>query len=227
MTPPAQYVLHTFMSAAPNAAEPATVPGPQTQGEIRFGPLLALVARIIDFGQALVASLQRQNTPIPSRPLAWRHGTINLTLIIARITRGLLLAAGLQARLLRARPARAGNRPSPTNPALPRPRPIRLSQAEDDAALLRAMPTADEIARRIRHQSAGTVIVDICRDLGIDTTHPLWPEIRNAIIAYGGSLARMLRLWMAQMTALFVPPPHAGPVQQAWADPLPASTAPS
>ncbi len=89
------------------------------------------------------------------------------------------------------------------------------------------MPTADEIARRIRHQSSGTVIVDICRDLGIDTTHPLWPEIRNAIIAHGGSLARMLRLWMAQMTALFVPPPHAGPAQQAWADPLPASTAPS
>ena len=65
LTPLTKYVLYTFMSAAPNAAEPATVPGPQTQGEIRFGPLLALVARIIDFGQALVASLQRQNRGCP------------------------------------------------------------------------------------------------------------------------------------------------------------------
>lgn len=215
------------MSAAPNAAEPTTVPGPQTQGEIRFGPLLSLLARIIDFGQTLVASLQRQNAPTPARPLAWRHGTFNLTLIIARITRGLLLAAGLQARLLRARPPRAATRSSPTSPATPRLRPPKLSQAEDDVALLRAMPTADEIARRIRHQSAGTVIVDICRDLGIDTAHPLWNEIRNAIIAYDGSLSRLLGLWMARMTALFVPPPQAEPARQAWAGPLPASTAPS
>ena len=94
-------------------------------------------------------------------------------------------------------------------------------------ALLRAMPTADEIARRIRHQSAGTVIVDICRDLGIDTAHPLWNEIRNAIIAYDGSLSRLLGLWMARMTGLFVPPPQAEPARQACAGPLPASTAPS
>lgn len=211
------------MSAAPNAAEPPTKPGPHN----RFVPLLGLLARIIDFGQTLVASLQRQNAPTPAKPLAWRHGTFNLTLIIARITRGLLLAAGLQARLLRARPPRAASRPSPTSPATPRPRPPRLSQAEDDAALLRAMPTAEEIARRIRHQSAGTVIVDICQDLGIDTTHPLWPEIRDAIIAYDGSLARLLRLSMAQMTALFVPPPQTEPAPRAWAGPLPASTAPS
>jgi hypothetical protein len=211
------------MSAEPNAAEPTTKPGPQH----RFASLLGLVARIMDFGQTLVASLQRQNAPAPARPLAWRHGTFNLALIIARITRGLLLAAGLQARLLRGRPPRAANRPSPTRPAPPTPRPIRPSQAEDDATLLRAMPTADEIARRIRHQSVGTVIVDICQDLGIDTTHPLWPEIRDAIIAYDGSLARLLRLSMARMTALFVPPPQAGPAPQAWAGTLPASTAPS
>ena len=211
------------MSAAPNAAEPPTKPGPQN----RFTPLLGLLARIIDFGQTLVASLQRQNAPAPAKPLAWRHGTFNLTLIIARITRGLMLAAGLQARLLRARPPRAATRTSPTSPATPRPRPPKPSQAEDDAALLRAMPTAEEIAHRIRHQSAGTVIVDICRDLGIDTAHPLWNEIRNAIIAYDGSLSRLLGLWMARMTALFVPPPQTEPARQAWGGPFPASTAPS
>ena len=89
------------------------------------------------------------------------------------------------------------------------------------------MPTADFVGLALGQLISGAVIVEICRDLGIDATHPLWRDIRNAIIAYDGSLSRMLRLWMAQMTALFVPPPHAGPVQQAWADPLPASTAPS
>lgn len=196
---------------------------------------MGLVRRIIDHGRDLVASLKRQNTPAPSAEVARRFGTFNLTLIIARITRGLAIAAELESRLLRARPAQRANpnRPNPHRPARPaRPRPARppaISQSEDDAALLRAMPSAEEIAERIRNRAPGAVIVEICRDLGIHADHPLWPEIRDAIILHDGSLARMVRVWMDRM-AIFIAAVMARPSPDAsscgWSGPLPASTGP-
>jgi hypothetical protein len=225
------------MSAAPLTAEPTAIPGPQDQGKSRHGPLLGLIHKILDLGRDLAAALQRQNTPLPSTPIARRFGTNNLALIIARITRGLCLAAALQARLLRARPARTAQRTTPNRPAAPRkPRPPRRpapSQAEEDAALLRGLPSAQEIAAHVRSRRAGTVIVEICRDLGIDTTHPLWPAIRDAIIAYDGSLSRMLKLWMERSSAFLatLPPaalswPVPAPPWQAWGRPLTATTGP-
>ena len=35
------------------------------------------------------------------------------------------------------------------------------------------------------------MIADICRDLGILPSHPLFGELSSAIIGYGGSLARL------------------------------------
>ena len=225
------------MSAAPPTAEPTPVPGPQNQGTNRHGPLLGLIHKILDFGRDLAAALQRQNTPLSSTPIARRFGTYNLALIIARITRGLCLAAALQARLLRARPERAAQRTAPNRPATPTtPRPPRRpapSQPEEDAALLRGLPSAQEIAAHVRSRRAGAVIVEICRDLGIDTTHPLWPDIRDAIIAYDGSMARMLKFWMARASAFLATLPQAAlswpvpaPPWQAWGKPLAASTGP-
>lgn len=225
------------MSAAPLTAEPTAIPGPQDQGTNRHGPLLGLLRKILDFGRDLVVTLQRQNTPLATTTIARRFGTLSLALIIARITRGLSLAAGLEARLLRARPPRPAQPTIPSRPTTPRkPRPPRRpapSQAEEDAALLRGLPSAQEIATYVRNRSAGTVIVEICRDLGIDTTHPLWPAIRDAIIAYDGSLSRMLKLWMERASAYLatLPPgalswPAPAPPWQAWGRPLTATTGP-
>ena len=36
------------------------------------------------------------------------------------------------------------------------------------------------------------MIADICRDLGIIPSHPLWRELQLVIIGHGGSLARLL-----------------------------------
>ena len=207
------------MTAAPNAAEPATSQGPQDTRPNRHAGLMGLMQQIIDYGRAMVAALQRQNASTPSGPIAMCFGTFNLALIIARITRGLALAERLQLRLHRSGSAR---RPDPDAPPrsprtrAPRPpeppRPPRLTQAEDDAALLRALPSAQEIAAMIRRRPAGAVIVDICRDLGIDTTHPLWRQINAAINAYDGSLVRMLQAWSDQGQAfLAAMPPDAGP----------------
>ena len=76
-----------------------------------------------------------------------------------------------------------------------------------DSDLLANMPSAEAIAEQIRHRSAGAVIVDICRDLGIDTTHPLWPAIRDAIIGHNGSLARMVTFWIDRLRVLLRPSP--------------------
>ena len=210
-----------FMFAAPPAAEPAA----PVQGRNRHGPLLGLVRRIIDYGRDLVTALQRQNTP--STPLARRFGTFNLALIIARIARGLSIAAALETRLSRARPARSVQRTTPNRAPL-KPRPARPTPAEEDAALLRALPSAEEIAAHVRNRSAGAVIVEICRDLGINATHPLWNEIRDAIIAYDGSLSRMLKLWLGAASAFLAALPYDpwASLPRAWDGPSLAGTGP-
>lgn len=200
------------MSAAPNAADPTQPPGPQDPGTNRHAPTLGLIHRIIDYGRDLIAALRRQNTP--GTLVALRFGTINLVLIIARISRGLAIAARLEERLLRTGRPHAAHPPRPARPRPARPpeppRPPKLSQAEDDAALLRALPTAREIAAMIRRRPAGEVIVDICRDLGIDCSHPLWREIRDVIFFQGGSMAKMMKVWAAQANARVAALPDGG-----------------
>ena len=220
------YVLYSFMPAAPRAAEPAAPPGPPDQANSTGGRLLGLVRKLIAYGRDLVVSLQQKNAPTPGPDLARRFGTFNIALIVARITRGLAIAAGLESRLERRPPPQEKPR-APRPPAPPRARPARPrspdpSWDEDDADLLRGLPSAEEIARRIRGRRPGAVIVEICRDLGIDTTHPLWRDIKLAIIVYDGSMVRMLKVWMGRMAAniamsmheegLSPPPTWPGPV---------------
>ena len=176
-------------------AAPETTPTPKAAPRVADG-LVALVRRLVAFGQDLLETLQRGNTGFPPLPVVRRFGTISLSLVIARITRGLLLAEALEARLLRRRP-----RPEPSVPVDrprrdPAPRRPCRTDAEDDAELEAGLPTAEEIAARIRHRPVGAVLVEICRDLGIDTTHPLWRDIQKAIIFNGGNLATMLRQWL-------------------------------
>ncbi len=232
------------MSAALATAEPTQTQGPQDRGTNRHAPLLGLIRKIVAYGRDLVAALQRQNTAAPTMQVALCFGTFNLALIIARITRGLAIAARLEARLSRTGRAHTPTQDRPTKPAKTRParpeppRPPKLSQAEDDAALLRGLPSAQEIAARIRRRPAGAVIEDICRDLGINATHALWRDIQDAIIAHDGSMARMLNIWMAQAAAYAAAPLWGGqppsfplsPSQEAtlqtWATICTASTGP-
>ena len=64
-------------------------------------------------------------------------------------------------------------------------RRTRPSGTDDDDALART-PTPEQIAEEIRRRPIGEVICDICRDLGIVPAHPLWQELREAIIFEGG-----------------------------------------
>ncbi len=177
--------------------------------DLERGRLLGLVRKLIDYGREMVASLQAHDTPTPSPVMAWRFGSLNLTLIIARITRGLILAGLMEKRLLRPLPR-------PVEPAVRaessrKPRAPRRPPVDEAAELLTGLPSAKEIAARLRNRKTGAVLVEICRDLGIGTDHPLWPEIRDAIMFNGGKLANMMRVWMRRAAESSLLPPAMMP----------------
>ena len=183
------------MSAAAETPAPTTEPS-------RSGRLLDLVRKLIVYGRELAATI-RQRTAADPFFIKACFNTIDLAVILARIARGLLLAEALEARVLRgaaqldAEPARGRARPAPRAPAVPR------VAAEADPRLA-GLPTAEQIAAEARRRPIGAVIVDICCDLGITGSHPLWRDVQRAIIKHGGSLVRLV------MALIDRPYPRAG-----------------
>ena len=174
------------MSAAAEATDPTTQPS-------RSASLLSLVHKLIDYGRELAATIRRRAFTDPSslRPC---FGTADVALILARITRGLHRASALEARLIRS--ADRLDAAPPAAPSQPRPRaprpPAAPAAAEADPRLAR-LPTPAQIAAEVRRRPIGAVIADICRDLGIMPSHPLWRELSLVIIRHGGSLARLVK----------------------------------
>ena len=171
----------------------ASVPDPTTQPS-RSARLLDLVRKLIDYGKELATTL-RERASSDLRFDALQFGTSDLALILARITRGLNRATALEARLLQ-NAARLDAEPAPSRaPSRPRQRAAqpaarRAHQADD---LLAHLPTPEQIAAEVRRRPIGAVIADICRDLGILPSHPLWRELQHAIIRYDGSLANLMK----------------------------------
>jgi hypothetical protein len=216
---PSRYVLILFMTDVPS---PASLPASLTANlpkadpprdrpaagiaPTQTGRVLGLVRRLIDFGRQLVSTLQNQPAPEALSGIILCFGTINLALIVARITRGLRLAAVLEDRLVRNPPgidtpsSRPASLRTPVSLRTPAPRPPdsrvprrRMPPRDDDAALLARLPSAEEIAEQVRHRAIGDIIADICRDLGITPNHALWPEFRDIIIRHGGNFARLVK----------------------------------
>ena len=159
--------------------------------------LLDLVRKLIDYGKELAATLDQRAADNPYFAVL-TFGTNDLTLILARITRGLQRAFALEARLVRAcGQARPDHRARPERPPPTRPPPSRARRiTRPDASRMDAPPaemsTEDQIVAD-RRRPIGAVIADICRDLAIRPSHPLWREIQNAINRYGGSYIRLLK----------------------------------
>ena len=190
------------MSAPAATAVVPSVPAPATPGEhrpSRFRRVLDVVRKLIDYGKELATTLRRRaatDLAAATRPF----GTRDIGLILARITRGLLLANALEARVVALaaqppappRPARA---PAQREPRAPRPASARPTEAADHPRLA-LLPTAEQIAAEVRRRPIGAVIADICRDLGIIPTDPLWQELSVAIVWHGGSFNRLLKdIW--------------------------------
>lgn len=201
------------MLDAPTAASPETQPS-------RVGRLLALVRRLIDYGRDLAAKVQRSDPATDIR----HFDTSDISLILARITRGLQRAQVLEERLVRNAARLDAPRRPQTTPATHKPRvtqsAVECSQPSDSP--LARLPTAEQIAADVRGRPIGAVLADICRDLGVLPSHPLWRELSEAIMFNGGNLARLVKEIIAQGARRFA---------QAWAEtpihPLPLLPCPS
>ena len=193
-----------------SATEAAIDPKP-----CRSGRLLSLVRQLIDYGKQLAATLR--STPHP-------FGTGDIALILARITRGLLRAEALEARIIRTATRLDAE---PARPRAPCHRSPSTRLAAAGTTLELCLPTPEQIAAEVRRRPIGAVIADICRDLGIRPDHPLWRELSDLIIYYGGNLANLVKDILSrarQRRASLWPPAPPAPSPQS---PAPAGTGPS
>jgi hypothetical protein len=190
------------MSAPPTSAGPTNRPDPHqdrpatgADAPSRTGRLLGLVRALIDYGRQLAGTLQQRTSATNLAEVTRNFGTIDIGEILARITRGLLRAAALETRLS----SRLAREPTaPPAPADPSPRQPRAARPVDRTAntpdpRLAHLPTPADIAADVRRRPVGAVIADICRDLGIMPSNPLWRELPLAIIANGGNLATLVK----------------------------------
>jgi hypothetical protein len=177
----------------------------------RSGRLLSLIRGMIDYGLRLAATLSKPGPGNDVDRLVLPFGTRDIALILARITSGLRLAAALDHRP--PAPPHRGLRvrtPTPCHrePTISSPRPSRSPHASAAAPSAPSSPTSAATSA-----SRGN--------------HPLWGEIRDAIVEFGGDFAKlygeMLNQVLGQLkeprrritTAMAPPPASTGPPQQA------------
>ena len=193
-------------------------PAPSTDTPTRTSRLLTLVRALIDYGRQHATKLQQRTPTTDLAAITRPFGPIDIAQILARITSGLLRAAALEARLARrldreqATPATL----STSSPRQPRATPPEDRSASPADARLARLPTPGDIAAEVRRRPIGAVIADICCDLGIVPSNPLWRELSRAIIANGGSLAALFNDTFKRLsTWLLNPPATAHPAEPA------------
>ena len=196
------YAPVPFMCAPPTAAGPTNCPDPHQDrpatgaaAPSRTGRLLNLARALIDYGRQLAGTLQQRTSATNLADVTRNFGTIDIGEILARINRGLLRAAALETRLA----SRLAREPiAPAAPSAPSPRQPRAARPVDRGASTAdprptRLPTPEDIAAEVRRRPIGAVIADICRDLGIMPSNPLWRELPLAIIGNGGNLATLVK----------------------------------
>jgi|GEM_PF-2795543 len=148
-----------------------------------FAGVLLVVRALADFGRQMLATVRQGCNDSHDRAavagIKLRFRTLDLAAIIARITRGLALAAALETRLetLTARvPAERGS----DEPRNPQPREQTAKVANE------GLPSAAAIAKRLRQRPIGVVLAEICRELGISPSDPLWNQAFVPILIHGG-----------------------------------------
>ena len=206
------------MSTASDIADrPSTKrkpPKPNPFGE----QLLALVRKLIICGQELLDSLKTCEGPHPPLETFRRFGCLSLKRVIARITRGLIIAGVLEERFLRRLPRKEERpkrdsipRPPAPKPDSGQPKPRRSLWTSHEEELDGPLPSAEAIAERLRGRPAGAVITEICRDLGINTRHPLWRELNELLRwCHPYNLWRMMEAWRERGTRLAAADPTLG-----------------
>ena len=192
------------------------LPSPAADSPTSTSRLLGVVRALLNYGRQLAATLQQRNPATHLAEITRDFGTSDIGKILACIARGLLRAAALETRLA-SRPALQPAAPAAlTAPSRCQPRAARSSARGAGAAdpRLACLPTPDEIAAQVRRRPVGTVIADICRDLGIVPGNLLWHEVSLFIIANGGNLATLYKDTSKRLFAWLTDPPVATPSQR-------------
>ena len=213
----------TTTSVQPNAPGPLQDrPAPGTDAPSRTGRLLGLVRTLIDRGKQLATTLQQRTATTNISNIIRNFGTIDIADIVARITRGLLRAAALEAKLdqrlarqqaqqAQQAAAAALTAPSTREPRAPRPTTNRSASAPEDQGVAH-LPTPEAIAAEIRRRPIGAVIADIIRDLGIVPSDPLWRELAGAVMENGGNLSALFTDTCNRISVFaFIRPPEVTP----------------
>ncbi len=217
------YVLVPFVTALPLTAEPAPYPDPNQDQAAADAParttrLRRLLGKLITHGRLLIEDLTRRPSAMLIFSVAITFGAKDIALIIARLTRGLQLAAALKATLPNDKQPARRTCPARPAPAERKPR----SRPTPRKAVLLALPTSKEIAERLHTHSIGDILVEICRDLGIHPRSFLWRELEGVIRENGGdfdSFAEAFERQSAISVETFCPP-------DLWRTPPPPSPAP-
>jgi hypothetical protein len=193
------------MSAALTLPAPIPPPGPDRVRLAVAGALslARFLRQVIDCGkQLLVAVRERAHTPDFPR-FTQPFGTTYLPHILRRIATAIRCAVLLEQRALQdvgAMPPTRFRERSPSSGrthATPDDAPPGANQAAgSQRAAPPGRPSGDpryadwpstaQLTEEMRRRSIGAVLTDICRGLGITPEHPLWPQMRLVIAAYGG-----------------------------------------
>jgi hypothetical protein len=211
-------------TAQPNGTNPPTDRSGANAAPSRSAHLRGLVQILIAFGKSLLETLQAPLEPQTRFNITCRFGTRDIALIIARITRGLLLAQALDDRLFQTAPQL--DRPRPAAIKAPSRNPQPMPPKPEQTALPARLPTAEEIAIQVRRQPIGRVIEDICRDLGINPSHEFWHQLQLAIIDNGGNLARLFKAMLTRISLADLDLSPAMPTPQPSPQPARTGTGP-
>jgi hypothetical protein len=207
----------TPASVQPNAPGPHQDRQPAgTDAPSRTGRLLGIVRTLIDRGKQLATTLQQRTATTNLSGIIRNFGTIDIADIVARITRGLLRAAALEAKLdqrlarQQAQQAAAAIQTAPAcrEPRAPRPR-SRIACPPDDPGIAH-LPPPEAIAAEIRRRPIGAVIADIMRDLGIVPSDPLWRELAGAVLENDGNLSALFKDTCHRVSVFILNPPPGG-----------------
>jgi len=214
------------MSTAP---DPTGKPAPPDPPKDRDGAAMPshiahaiwIVETLLVYGTHLARTLDSRAAARGFAVIAHCFGTASVPPILARVRRGILRAIALL-RVLRARGARGRDLtllrqrdPAPRPPA-PADQPAAVSRqaaserprdgtAWNDTPLeLAHLPTIAAFEARIRRQTVGRAIVDVCLDLGLRPllcTKAFWNQIFDTQLWYRGNLPLLLNEMDRRATA--------------------------
>jgi len=203
------------MHPTPSTAEPADRPERAGAGVPEgIAHLLQVLHWLVGYGRTVAETLHQRGAQ-EFRRFAARYRRSDFNEILARIRRGLVLAAALEEKLLTR--AKTGRDVVPVKIHWFAPRPNRAAGSTGTRTRVRhtnivdmppdPLPTAAQIAAELRRRPLGAVLADICRDLGIkpsDLTQVQWAELNHLIMRYGGNPSDVLFAeWNLQMQPLF------------------------